>query len=153
MGNSFGRWARAALLVAVIALAAMSIVTSQGIGPTVAFAGPMASNGNGNDNNGDTTSDDNNEERQLEGQVIELHTDTKPPQALVATLGENVWANLYDDQLHRSGVRNGDHVKMQGEYNGTTKGVFDAYQVDVQDRCCPGPNNNNNGNANSNDNS
>ena len=42
--------------------------------------------------------------------------------------GENVWANLYNDQLHKSGLRPGDHVRMQGEYNGTTKGVFDAYE-------------------------
>ena len=89
----------------------------------------------GKDNNDDPTGDDNNEERELRGQVIELHEDRTPPQALVATLGEDVWANLYNDQLHRSGIRQGDHVRMQGEYN---KCVFDAYQVDVQDRCCPG---------------
>jgi hypothetical protein len=155
MANSLGRWARAIALVGVIALALMSIMSVYGPSSTMAsmaYAGPAAANGNGNGNNGDQTSDDNNEERVLQGQVIQLREDHDPPQALVATLGEDVWANLYNDQLHRSGVRPGDHVHMQGEYN---KGVFDAYQVDVQDRCCPGPNSNNNngdGNGNANDN-
>ena len=53
-----------------------------------------------------------------------------PPQALVATTGENVWANIYDDQVHRSGVEQGDYVHMRGEYN---KGTFDAYQVVLGD--------------------
>ena len=140
MGDSFGRWARALLLVGVIAFAAMSFAMVPGASPnaaSVAFAGPAA----GNDNNEDPTSDDNNDERILRGQVLELHEDMSPPEALVATTGENVWARLYNDQLHRSGVRSGDHVTMQGEYN---KGIFDAYQVDVTDRCCSGPNNDNN---------
>src|SRR5215216_3720423 len=142
MDNSFGRWVRAVVLIAVIALAATGIMSASStshVPTSVALAGPAF----GKDNNDDPTGDDNNEERELRGQVIELHEDRNPPQALVATLGENVWANLYNDQLHRSGIRQGDHVHMQGEYN---KGVFDAYQVDVQDRCCPGAGNGNSGN-------
>jgi hypothetical protein len=131
------------VLVGVIALAAASMLSASGPGPSatsVAFAVPAA-----DDNNDDPTGDDNNEERELQGQVIELHEDRNPPQALVATLGEDVWANLYNDQLHRSGVRQGDHVRMQGEYN---KGVFDAYEIDVQDRCCPRNGNSGDGNDN-----
>ena len=148
MGNSFGPWARTVLLVGMIALGGMSTLAVQGTSPTarsIAFAGPAYKDNNENHNN-DLGSDDNNDERQLRGQVLELHDELSPPEALVATTGENVWARLYNDQLHRSGVRAGDHVKMRGEYN---KGVFDADEVDVQDRCCPGPNNHN-GNGNDN---
>jgi hypothetical protein len=143
MGSSFGRWVRVALIVGGIAVGAGTWMATPGISPDgvqVALAGPALKDSNENHNN-DLGSDDNNEERLLKGQVIELHDELNPPEALVATTGENVWARLYNDQLHRSGVRPGDAVRMQGEYN---KGVFDAYQVDVQDRCCPGPNNDNN---------
>jgi hypothetical protein len=47
-------------------------------------------------------------------------------------VGGNVWARLYNDQLHNSGVGMGDYVKMQGEYS--DHGIFDAYQVNVTDR-------------------
>jgi hypothetical protein len=136
MGNSFGRWARALLLVGVIALAATGFMSVPGASPnatSVAFAGPAL-----DDNNDDPTGDDNNAERELQGQVIDFYPDLSPPEILVATTHESVWARLYNEQLERSGVRMGDHVRLQGEYN---KGVFDAYEVDVQDRCCPGPNN------------
>lgn len=144
MGSSFGRWARALLLVGVIALAATGLMSVPGASPnaaSVAFAGPALDNNS--DNNDDPTGDDNNDERQLRGQVIEMYPDLSPPEILVATTGENVWARLYNKQLERSGVRLGDHVRLQGEYN---KGIFDAYEVDVQDRCCSGPNNGNDNN-------
>ncbi len=151
MGNSFGRWVRAALLVGVIALGAASWMATPGTSPTgvtVALADPALKKDTNENHNNDLGSDDNNDERRLRGQVLELHDEKSPPEALVATTGENVWARLYNDQLHRSGVRAGDYVRMQGEYN---KGVFDAYEVDVQSRCCPSPNNNNS-NSNNNDN-
>jgi hypothetical protein len=149
MGTSFGRWVRAALLVGGIAVGAATWMATPGVSPTgvqVALAGPALKDSNENHNN-DLGSDDNNEERVLKGQVLELHDDLNPPEALVATTGENVWARIYKNQVHDSGVRAGDHVRMRGEYN---KGVFDAYQVDVQDRCCSGPNGNSNSNANDN---
>ena len=135
MNSSFGRWARAALIVGGIALGAASWMAAPNGSPTsvqVALAGPALKDSNENHNN-DLGSDDNNDERRLRGQVLELHTEKSPPEALVATTGENVWARIYNDQVQRSGIQPGDYVRMQGEYN---KGVFDAYQIDVQDRCC-----------------
>lgn len=144
MDLTLGRLARALLLVGGLAalLALPGIVASPSSTANdarVVFAAPAQ----GNDNNDDRTND-NAEERILRGQVLELWDDRKPPEILVATARENVWARLYNDQLKRSGVRVGDHVRLQGEYGGTVKGVFDAYEVDVQSRCCPSPNNDNN---------
>jgi hypothetical protein len=96
-------------------------------GVHVALAAPVASN----DNNGDPTND-NSEERNLVGQVLELHTDLNPPEALIGTLGENVWARLYNDQVHRSGIAVGDYVHLQGEYG--EHNIFDAYQVNIDQK-------------------
>ena len=95
-------------------------------GARVAMAAPASDN----DGNDDPTND-NSDERNIEGQVIELHTDTSPPEALVGMVGGNVWARLYKNQLHDSGVSVGDYVHMQGEYG--DHGIFDAYQVNVID--------------------
>jgi hypothetical protein len=46
-------------------------------------------------------------------------------------VGGNVWARIYNDQVNRSGISVGDYVHMQGEYG--EKGIFDAYQVNVDD--------------------
>ena len=135
MTMPFGRLARALLLAGGIATAialpaiagAPLMPTSAAQGPRIALAAPAA----GNDNN-DDKSNDNSEERNLVGQVLELHTDLNPPEALVATLGENVWARIYNDQLKKSGVQVGDHVHMQGEFGKFN--IFDAYQVDVDAR-------------------
>jgi len=109
-----------------------------GANASIVLAAP-ANNGNGNSNNADRTND-NSEERNIEGQVLDLKDDQDPPQALVGMVGGNVWARLYNHQLHNSGVGLGDYVKMQGEYS--DHGIFDAYQVDVVDRCCDDNDNN-----------
>ena len=141
MNPSIGRVVRALLLVGGIALAAASFASTSSISPSsVAFAVP-ADNRNQNENhNNDLGSDDNNAERQLRGQVLELHDEMSPPEVLIGTTGENVWARLYNDQLHRSGIGLGDYVRLQGEYS--DHGIFDAYEVDVQDRCCDNGNDN-----------
>jgi hypothetical protein len=135
MSIATGRFARAlSLTVAIATVIALPGLVSTPLMPStgdpgarVALAAPAADN----DNNDDPTND-NSEERNIEGQVIELHEDTSPPEALVGMVGGNVWARLYNDQLPRSGVRVGDYVKMQGEY--AEHGIFDAYQADVVDR-------------------
>jgi hypothetical protein len=144
MTMNVGRFARALLLIGGIAtaLALPSLVgtpfsPSQG-DPSARIA--MAAPALGNDNNGDRTND-NSEERNIEGQVVELKTDVSPPMARVGMVGGDVWARLYKNQLHESGVGLGDYVKMKGEYS--DHGIFDAYQVDVVDRCC-GDNGNDN---------
>ncbi|MCC7367133.1 MAG: hypothetical protein IT306_01850 [Chloroflexi bacterium] len=132
MRTSFGRWARALLLTGGIATAlALPSIAGTPLFPTdggarVVMAAPAQSN----DNNDDKTND-NSEERNIEGQVLELHKDTNPPEALIGMVGGNVWARIYNDQLNRSGISLGDYVHMQGEYG--AHGIFDAYQVNVID--------------------
>jgi hypothetical protein len=135
MDVNVGRFARALLLTGGIATAiALPSLVGTPLLPTndapsarVALAAPAADN----DGNDDPTND-NSDERNIEGSIIELRTDTSPPQALVGMVGGPVWARLYNNQLHNSGVGLGDYVHMQGEY--AEHGIFDAYQVDVIDR-------------------
>ena len=134
MSVTIGRLARALLLgtgvavaIALPALVGTPLTPSHG-DPSVRIA--MAAPASDNDGNDDPTND-NSDERNIEGQVIKLHTDTSPPEALVGMVGGNVWARLYNNQLHNSGVGVGDYVHMQGEYS--DHGIFDAYQVNVID--------------------
>ena len=134
MSVSFGRMARALLLTGGIAtaLALPSIAgtpllpTDSGTSARVVMAAPAM----GNDNNDDRTND-NSDERNIEGSVLELDKKSNPPMALIGMVGGNVWARIYNDQLNRSGISLGDYVHMQGEYS--DHGIFDAYQVDVID--------------------
>jgi hypothetical protein len=136
MQSNYGRLVRAMLLaggitaaIALPAIAGTPLLPSQrDANGHVALAAPALS-----DNNGDETND-NSEERNIEGSVTEIKDDQDPPLAFVGMVGGGVWARLYNDQLHNSGVAIGDYVKMQGEYS--DHGVFDAYEVDVVDRCC-----------------
>ena len=147
MQPKYGRLARAILLaggitaaVALPAIAGTPLLPSQRDASShIALAAPAANN----DNNDDRTND-NSEERNIEGTVTDIKSDQDPPLAFVGMVGGGVWARLYKDQLHNSGVGVGDYVKMQGEYS--DHGVFDAYQVDVVDRCCDDNDNNGNGN-------
>ena len=135
MSVASGRFTRALLLtvgvaaaVALPSLVGTPLMPSTGdSGARIALAAPAADN----DNNDDPTND-NSDERNIEGQVLTLREDTSPPEALVGMVGGNVWARLHNDQLRNSGVGLGDYVKMQGEY--AEHGIFDAYQVDVVDR-------------------
>lgn len=135
MSVIFGRFTRALLIAGGIATAialpafvgAPMMPQNADPGARVALAAPASDN----DGNDDPTND-NSDERNIEGQVIELHEDLSPPEALVGMVGGNVWARLYNNQLHNSGVGLGDYVHMQGEYG--DHGIFDAYQVNVIDR-------------------
>ena len=135
MSVASGRFTRALLLtVGVAAAVALPSLGGTPLMPSTADPGAriaMAAPAWDNDNNDDPTND-NSDERNIEGQVLTLREDTSPPEALVGMVGGNVWARLYNDQLRNSGVGVGDYVKMQGEY--AEHGIFDAYQVDVVDR-------------------
>jgi hypothetical protein len=135
MNRGFGRLARALLLtgglataIALPSLAGAPLIPSDADqGARIALAAPASDN----DGNDDPTND-NSDERNIEGQIIELHAELNPPEALVGMVGGNVWARLYNNQLHNSGVGVGDYVQMQGEYG--EHGIFDGYQVNVTDR-------------------
>ncbi|MFN8634107.1 MAG: hypothetical protein U0893_09645 [Chloroflexota bacterium] len=138
MNPRFGRLARALLLAAGIMTAmALPALTGTPLLPSssapanhVALAAPAMNNDNSGHNN--DLGDDNSAERILEGQVLEIHGDESPPSVLVGQVGGNVWAHIYNNQLHNSGVNVGDYVQMHGEYG--DHGIFDAYQIDVIDR-------------------
>ena len=135
MRDNIGRIARAILLaggittaIALPAIAGTPLMpSSTATSAKVALAAPAMDN----DNNDDRTND-NSAERNIEGSILEIDESTTPPQAFVGMVGGGVWARLYNDQLHKSGVGRGDYVRMQGEY--AEHGIFDAYQVDVMDR-------------------
>ena len=138
------RLARSLAVVGIVTFAAVGLAAPRDAGVTpVALAGVAQ----GNDNNDDRTND-NTDERMLRGQVIEIWEppsgENRPPEILVATLGENVWARVYNEQIPRNGLKVGDHVRLQGEYGRFN--VFDAYNIDVTDRCCDRPNGNGNDN-------
>ena len=136
MNMTFGRLARALLLTTGIATA-IALPTLVGTPLMPLDHDPdarivMAAPASDNDGNDDPTND-NSDERNIEGQVIEVQeaTATSPPKALVGMVGGDVWARLYNNQLHNSGVGVGDYVHLQGEYS--DHGIFDAYQVNVID--------------------
>jgi len=134
MSVNFGRLARALLLTGGIATAlALPSIAGIPLFPADASTSArivMAAPAQSNDNNDDKTND-NSEERNIEGQVLELDKKSNPPMALIGMVGGNVWARIYNDQVNRSGIGLGDYVHMQGEYG--EKGIFDAYQVNVID--------------------
>jgi len=148
MATPFGRLARALLLAGGIAtaialptLAGTPLLPSPGgMGASVVMAAPALDNDN-DANNGDL-GDDNSDERNLEGSVLEIHDDEDPPTALIGQVGGNVWARLYNNKLHESGMGVGDYVRLHGQYG--DHGIFDAYEIDVVDRW-DGDNGNDNG--------
>ena len=139
MGTNFGRWARMLLLTGGIATAMALpgligtplMPSHDGSAARTALAAPALQDDDDDGDGNDDPTNDNSDERNIEGQIIELHEDTSPPEALVGMVGGNVWARLYNNQLHNSGVDVGDYVHMQGEY--AEHGIFDAYQVNVID--------------------
>jgi hypothetical protein len=93
---------------------------------------PVALASDDNDNRHSTASEDDGEERNLEGQVIELYSDREPPEMVVAQLGGDITARvLKTDEIAIWGVQVGDYVHLQGEYDG---GVFNANSLDVTER-------------------
>ena len=149
LSTNFGRWARMLLLTGGIATAMALpglvgtplLPSNDGSAARVALAAPAMQDDDDGDGNDDPTND-NSDERNIEGQIIELYEGPTPPPALagmdggdgwalVGMVGGDVWVRIYNNQIHNSGVGKGDYVEMQGEYG--ERGVFDAYQVNVND--------------------
>jgi hypothetical protein len=132
IGRRFWRIGQALSLVAVVAIliAALPIATSVAPVP-VALASPA---GDSDDDDNDDESEDEREDRNLHGQVVELYPDRNPPEMVVAQLGGNVTVRvLKTDEIAIQGVKVGDHVHLQGEYD---RGVFDTDSIEVTERCC-----------------
>ena len=142
-----GRLARSIAVVGIVTFTAVGLAGPKDISVTpVALAG--VAQDNGNDNNDDRTND-NSEERNVRGQVLEIWTpptgEERPPEIRIGTVGERegIWARVHNEQIQRTGLNQGDHVRLQGEFG--QHNIFDAYEIDVNDRCCD------NGNGNDND--
>ena len=101
MSVSFGRMARALLLTGGIATAlALPSIAGTPLLPNDrvrAHGSSWPRRRWDNDGNDDRTND-NSDERNIEGQVLELHKDMNPPEALIGMVGGNVWARIYNDQ-------------------------------------------------------
>lgn len=84
------------------------------------------------DHDRDVPNEDDREDRNLVGQVVELYPDLTPPVMVVAQLDGNVTAHiLKTDEIAIQGVKVGDHVHLSGE---SEKGVFYANAIDVTER-------------------
>lgn len=122
--------------VLVLALATIAVLAAPQPGP-----GIVALASDDDDNDRETDDDDDNEsedERELRGQVIEVHTDRKPPELIVATVDGNVTVKvLRSGEIDRENVKAGDHVSVDGEK--IHELLFEATDIEVTTRCCPRP--------------
>ncbi|HZO31095.1 MAG TPA: hypothetical protein VFH48_34440 [Chloroflexota bacterium] len=129
IGRRFWRIGRTLSLAMVLAIGftAVPVVTSIVPAPVA-----LASDSDRDDKDSDDDQDEDREDRNLEGQVIELNPDLNPPEMVVAQLGGNVTARiLKTDEIAIWGVKVGDYVHLQGEYD---RGVFDANELTVTER-------------------
>lgn len=77
--------------------------------------------------------DKNEEERVLNGQVVEINTLADPPQLIVGTVdGLAVVRVLKTDEIARNGVQLGDYVEATG--NKVNEELFDADELSVSER-------------------
>ena len=129
IGRRFWRTGRTLSLAAILAIgfAALPVVMSVVPAPVA-----LASDSDRDDRDRDEDQEDEREDRNLEGQVIELYPDRNPPELVVAQLGGNVTARmLKTDEIAIWGVKVGDYVHLNGEYD---RGVFDANELTVTER-------------------
>ena len=120
-------WLFGRSLLLVIALGMASLAVSLSAPPTsVALAGVAADN------------DNDDEERTLRGQVVEISREKNPPEIVIAVVRDETIPVrvLKTDELDVKGVNIGDHVRLHGEY---VKEYFERNEIDVTDRCCPHP--------------
>lgn len=77
--------------------------------------------------------DKNEEEKVLNGQVIEINTLSDPPQLIVGSVdGLTVVRVLKTDEIVRNGVQLGDYIEATG--NKQNEQLFDADQISVSER-------------------
>ena len=129
IGRQLWRIGRTLPLAAAFAigLTALPVVTSVAPAP-VAFA----RDSDRDDKDRDREQEDDREDRNLDGQVIELYPDRNPPEMVVAQLGGDITVRmLKTDEIAIWGVNVGDYVQLSGEYD---RGVFDANELTVTER-------------------
>lgn len=87
--------------------------------PGVGFAGPALDDDDDGRNNRDVEREierSAREDRELDGQVVDINTLRNPPEMRVATVDGIVRVRLLTtDLIQKNGVRTGDHVTLVGE--------------------------------------
>jgi hypothetical protein len=117
-------------------LSLVAVATAFTVLPTMTSVAPvpvaLASDKDDDHRHNNNSNEEDREDRNLEGQVIELYPDRNPPEMVVAQLGGNVTAQiLKTDEIALQGVKVGDYVHLAGEYD---KGVFYSDAIDVTER-------------------
>ena len=149
-GYTFWRIASALVLVVGLLIGFVGLPTAPAApGVSVALASVAADRQNADDddddesdNDDDNDDGDQDEERQLVGQVVSpkagvagVNRGATPPEIYVATIDGVVTVVLNRPAaLDESGVREGDHVLVDGER--VHELLFMGNRIDVKDRCC-----------------
>jgi hypothetical protein len=93
---------------------------------------------NNNVGDGEGGADDNDEEHDTTGQVLEILPQEVPPQIIIANHDGSVTVKLMKAKLiEDSGVGVGDHVRVTGEK--INELLFEATVINIRTRCCGEP--------------
>ncbi|MFN0071545.1 MAG: hypothetical protein ACKVVP_08680 [Chloroflexota bacterium] len=90
---------------------------------------------NNNVGDGEGGRDDNDEEHDTTGQVMEIRTEAVPQEIIIANGDGKVTVKLMKAKLiEQSDVHLGDHVRVTGEK--VHEFLFEATQINIRVRCC-----------------
>ena len=146
-GHRLWRLASALLLTAALFLGAFGLPGVRwGSGPQLPAPVVVADedDDDGDDDDDDEDGEDNEDEREVNGQVVSpvpgvpgVNLAVSPPELYVAELGGLVRVQVIrPGEIERSGVRDGDHVSIDGQ---RISDVFLGSDIEVRTRCCPAP--------------
>jgi hypothetical protein len=131
-------------MVRVLLVGLMVMGTTAGLMPLLSGGGPATAHASvvaeagvtvrhDDDKRRKSKEDKNDEEKVLNGQVIEINTLTDPPQLIVGSVdGLTVVRVLKTDEIARNDVHLGDYVEADG--NKVNEQLFDADQISVSER-------------------
>lgn len=112
--------------------------------------GNSRSKANNNVGDGEGSRDDNDEEHDNRGQVIEILADVNPQQIIITNEDGRVTVMLMKTKLlETSGVGIGDHIRVVGEK--VHEQLFEATEVNIRTRCCGEPVSDNDDDSDNND--
>ena len=146
-GHGLWRLASALLLIAALLVGAFGLPGNRwGSGPPLPASVVVAGGDEDDedDDDDDDEEDDNEDEREVNGQVVSplpgvpgVNLAAAPPELYVAELGGLVRVQVIrPGEIERTGVREGDHVSIDGQ---RLSDVFLGSDIEVRTRCCPPP--------------
>ena len=145
-GHGLWRLAGALLLIAALLLGAFGLPgNGWESGPPIPASVVVANDDDDDDEDDDKDDEDDNEdEQEVNGQVVSpvpgvpgVNLAASPPELYVAELGGLVRVQVIrPGEIERSGVREGDHVSIDGQ---RVSDVFLGSDIEVRTRCCPAP--------------